>query len=134
MIGSRFASQGGSKSNTIADGIITVPVSSHLTLSAGYRYYQQIELLDVQKGYGSVSIYPTSYSSDSAYVNPDGPVGNLAMKVSGGGSKNGVFGECQAILPFTGDMTFTLLIRGERVPGPPYRRSAIAGFLLSYYP
>ncbi len=134
LVGNRFVSNGGSSSKVVADGILAVPVSTHLTLSAGYRYYQEIELLDVQKGYGSVSIYPRNYSADSAYVNPDGPVGNLALRVSGGGSKNGIFGECQAILPFSGDMTFTMMIRGERVPGPPYRRSAIAGFFLSYYP
>ena len=134
VAGARFSSSGNTTSKMVADGILTVPVSTWVTISGGYRYYEEIERFDVQKGFGSISVYPTGYSRDSAYVNPDGSVGNLAFKLSGGGSVNGIFGEIQLLMPFSGNMTVATIIRGERVPGPPYRRSAIAGFRLSYYP
>jgi len=118
---------------TVGDAEVTFPVSRRLSISAGYRYFEEIEEADVQQGYGTVSIYVARYVADSAYTNPDGPVNNVAIHLSGGGSPEGVFGDLTLMFPISNNLTWRLSVRGERVT-EPYRRSAILGVGFSVYP
>lgn len=117
----------------LGDFEVIVPVSRRLSVAAGYRALEVIEEADVQTAYGKVSFYVARYHADSAYTNPDGPVNNVAIHLSGGGSTNGVFGDLTLLFPINNSLTWKLSIRGERVEFP-YRRSAILGVGFSIYP
>ena len=131
--GIRYPDLSISDTRSVGDAAILVPLSQRLTVLAGYRYFEEIEQFDVAQAYGGFNIYLSPYSSDSAYVNPDGPTGKLALKLLGGGSSKGVFGDLMLLFPISDKLTWRLNVRGERTDSP-YRRSAIAGAGFSYYP
>ncbi|UCE24481.1 MAG: hypothetical protein JSU74_00070 [Candidatus Zixiibacteriota bacterium] len=131
--GIRYPDLSISDTRAVGDAAILVPLSLQFTVLAGYRFFEEIEQFDVVQGYGGFNIYLSPYSSDSAYVNPDGPTGKLALKLLGGGSSKGVFGDLMLLFPISDKLTWRLNVRGERTESP-YRRTAIAGAGFSYYP
>ncbi len=133
MAGTRFSSDSNGNSAVIADIRLMLPVSRRLTIGAGYRYYETLTATDVDEAFGSISYYTGPYLKDSAYANPDGPVGNLALRLSGGGSAEGAFGELSLIFPISGNLSLVATGRGERVEFP-YQRSVVAGAGFRFYP
>ncbi len=117
----------------VGDFGILMPVSRRISVLAGYRYFKEIEIADVQQGYGGINVYLSRYNADSAYTNPDGPVGNAAFHLTGGGSENGVFGDLTMFFPISNSLTWHLTLRGERVEFP-YRRVVVIGAGFSLYP
>ncbi|UCD64551.1 MAG: hypothetical protein JSW34_03705 [Candidatus Zixiibacteriota bacterium] len=132
-VGIRHPSLAVETSRMLADLGLAVPLSRYLTVSAGYRYFEEIEEVDVAQVLGGVNIYLSRYSADSAYTNPDGPAGQLAVSLAGGGSKNGFFGDLTLLFPINNNLTWKLNIRGERIESP-YRRTAFGGVGFSFYP
>ena len=117
----------------VGDFELIVPVSTRLSVLAGYRYFEEISEPDVQQAWGGINFFVDRYYADSAYANPDGPVGNVAIGLTGGGSSEGVFGDLTLSFPISNNVTWKLNIRGERVEFP-YRRVAIVGAGVSLYP
>ncbi|MCK4574273.1 MAG: hypothetical protein KAU36_07865 [candidate division Zixibacteria bacterium] len=133
MAGTRYSGSSEPKNTAIADFCLSLPISRQLTIWGGYRYYETLTETDVDQGFGCISYYTRPYVKDSAYANPDGPVGNLALKLSGGGSSEGVFGQLALIFPISGTMSLVAVGRGERVEFP-YQRSITAGAAFRIYP
>ena len=131
--GMRYPDLAMETSKFVGDVAIALPVSRRISLTAGYRYYEDIELFDTQQGFGGLNLYLTNYSADAAYNNPDGPVGVLALSLTGGGSSEGFFGQLSLLFPISANLTWKLLIRGERTKDP-YRRVPIGGAGVSFYP
>ncbi len=117
----------------VGDISLLLPISERFSLLTGYRYYEKIEETDVAQAYGGINFYLAGYNADSSYANPDGPTGQMAFHLSGGGSSNGIFGDLTLQMPIHDNITWKINIRGERVPNP-YRRVAIAGAGFSFYP
>lgn len=130
--GLRYTSSATDVSKFVGDVIVTLPVSLTMSFQGGYRYFEQIEEADVQQGYLSLFFYFSPYKPDSAFVNPDGLVGNLALQVTGGGSSNGVFGQLMFIFPLNNNLSLKTSFRGERVDSP-YKQSFFGGLGFSYY-
>jgi len=91
--GARFGSRDGIKTRTTGSFDLVWPVSSRLSLGSGYSYMQERVRLDLEEWRCSATYYSASYRPDSAYTNPDAPVGSIAITLSGGGSGNGLFGQ-----------------------------------------
>ncbi len=131
-VGARFSDSPGSATRMVGDFNVTLPVSARLSLAAGYRYYEAIEVNDVVQGYGRLAIFFSDYPPDSAYVNPDGPVGYPVLSLSGGGSSNGFFGEIALKFPLDGKISLKSVFSAERVASP-YQLSLSAGVGVSVY-
>lgn len=131
--GMRYPNLSMDETKLVADFVFMVPASQRLSVFAGYRHYEEILDSDVMQGYGGLNFYVAPYFADSAYANPDGPIGKLAIQLTGGGSSKGAFVDLKLIFPISNNITWKLVVRGERVE-TPYRRSAILGAGLSFYP
>ncbi|NOY89077.1 MAG: hypothetical protein GXO93_06785 [FCB group bacterium] len=130
--GLRYTNSATKVSKFVGDFMVTLPVSYSMTFQGGYRYFEQIEATDVQQGYLSLFFYFSPYKPDSAFVNPDGPVGNLALKITGGGSSNGAFGQLIFIFPLNNNLSLKTSFRGEKMDSP-YKQSLLGGLGFSYY-
>lgn len=133
MAGARFSDSPAGATNAMGDISITVPVSTRLSLAAGYRYYEKIEVNDVVQGFSRLTLYFSEYPPDSVYVSPDGPVGYLVMSLSGGGSAKGVFGQISFIFPLDRKMSLKAVFTAERIKSP-YQLSLAVGVGVSIYP
>ncbi len=112
---------------------VTYPWTTHFTLSAGAEFNADTSLTIVNKFFGSLSLYTSRYLASEPYANPDGPVGYLNFRISGGGSGEGVFGQLDILFPMNDQMTIGAFVRGERVAFP-YERSAVLGARFQLYP
>jgi len=97
-----------------------------------YRYYEKIQPRDVKQVYGNINIYFADYIAGAFYENPDGPAGNPVVKLTGGGSEKGVFGESAILFPIKPTTTLKLVFRFARADDPS-RRSLVAGVGFAYY-
>jgi len=132
LIGARYTDHSDDTTRLIVDFDLTVPLSKRLTLGAGYRYYEKIQPRDVKQVYGNINIYFADYIAGAFYENPDGPAGNPVVKLTGGGSEKGVFGESAILFPIKPTTTLKLVFRFERADDPS-RRSLVAGAGFAYY-
>ena len=130
--GVRFYGDADTYSSWLADANISVPVSHSLTIQTGYRYYEDRQLFDLVTAYGQMSIYTQQYVQDSTYVNPDGPIGNMVLRLLGGGSSYGGMGQVELLFPLEPSLTLTAVFRYERTVAP-VRKALSAGVGISYY-
>ena len=112
---------------------VMYPLSRTLTIGAGTEINTDTSTTVVDKFFGSVSIYTSDYLRAEPYSNPDGPVGYLSFRLSGGGSGEGVFGQFDILFPLNDQVTIGGFVRGERVAFP-YERSAVLGARFQLYP
>lgn len=112
---------------------VRFPTTTHFTIGAGWHYLEQEDIRQADEFYGLLAYYPGIYQPGQEYHNPDGPVGQPAFLLMGGGSENGVFGHLDIVFPMQKNYTLGLYIRGERIP-IPYTRSAILGGWVHFYP
>lgn len=132
-VGGRFSDSPSGATKRLVDISTALPVSMRLSLAAGYRYYEEIEINDAMQAYGGVTVYFSEYSADSAYVNPDGSIGHPILNLSGGGSPKGVFSRISIIFPIQREVSLTATLAVERIKSP-YRLALTAGVGLSVYP
>jgi hypothetical protein len=112
---------------------IVYPWKRHLTVSVGGELNTDTSVTIVDKFFGSLHIYTTSYLVNEPYANPDGPVGFLNFRISGGGSGEGFFGQLDILFPLNDQVTIGGFVRGERVAFP-YERNAALGVRFQVYP
>lgn len=113
-------------------GELTVPVASTVTLGAGYRYDDDLRPGDVRAYFASVTLYSSVSSVDSLYVNPDGPVGSIVAKLTGGGSENGWYGRLETVFSLKPSLSLAAGLTGEWAD-EPYRRRLGAGIRFNLY-
>ncbi len=130
--GMRFYGDADTYTSWLGNVSLSIPVSHSLTLETGYRYYEDRQLFDLVTMYGQVSIYTKQYVRDSTYVNPDGPIGNLTVRLRGGGSEYGSMGQMEFVFPLEPTLTLTAMFRYERTVAP-VRKALSAGVAISYY-
>jgi hypothetical protein len=112
--GARYSASPDSDTRGWGKAAMIFPVSAILTLTGGYNFYEAIETSDVTRGFGSVTFYTSRYLEGKQYLNPDGPPGFLAIRLSGGGSSRGYFGKAELILPLQPVTTLKLLLGAEK--------------------
>jgi hypothetical protein len=117
----------------LGDASLQLPASHHLTITGGYRFYEEEEPLELIDYYGRVNVYFASYSESSRFSNPDGPPGYLALGLTGGGSSAGHMGEARVLLPLNRSTTVAVVGWGEWFDDPS-QKALSAGFELSVYP
>ncbi len=112
--GARYSASPDAATRGLAKAAMIFPVSTILTLTGGYHFYEAIEASDITRTFGSVTLYTNRYPAGKQYLNPDGPPGFLAIKLSGGGSSRGYFGKAEFILPLQQVTTLKLLLGAEQ--------------------
>ncbi|KAA3637418.1 MAG: hypothetical protein DWP97_00950 [Calditrichaeota bacterium] len=76
-------------------------------------------------------MYLKSYTVEK-FDNPDCPNGSIAVKLSGGNSKIGQFGQIELLLATANSFTVKLLARSEQFD-PPFDKINTAFLGFSYY-
>ncbi len=112
---------------------LVYPWKKHLTISAGAEINTDTSITIVDQFFGSLHIYTASYLTNEPYANPDGPVGFLNFRLSGGGSSEGFFGQLDILFPLNDQVTIGGFVRGERVAFP-YERNGSLGVRFQAYP
>ncbi len=112
---------------------VAYPWTHNVTIGAGAELNTDTSQTIVDQFFGSLSLYTARFLPDEPYANPDGPVGYLSFRISGGGSGDGVFGQLDVLFPLNDQMTIGGFVRGERVAFP-YERNATLGARFQLYP
>jgi len=127
-----YESRGDTRFGIVGVGV-TYPLSRTLTISAGAEFNTDTSTTIVNRFFGSLSVYTSHYLPAEPYTNPDGPVGYLNFRLSGGGSGEGLFGQLDILFPLNDQVTIGGFVRNERVAFP-YERSASLGARFQLYP
>jgi hypothetical protein len=109
------------------------PVSSMITIGAGYNYYGESNPRLVDKLRIILDYFPRRYPQGQEYDNPDGPEGTLSFSMTMGGAANGFFGQLGLNAPLNREITIAFMLRGEVVNSPSVR-SLIPAVKINYYP
>ena len=109
------------------------PFNTHWSFGLGGNYYQPRVGRQDDKVFGVINFFPRAYLTGEEYSNPDGVEGIPSLSLSGGGSRDGIFGQVDLIIPLTQKTTVVFYGRGERYP-KPYLRSALIGCRVNFYP
>jgi len=110
-----------------------MPVSRNITIGLGGNYFANDNPYYVETVYGLFTYFPGRYLKGRVYENPDGPEGTPSFHLIGGGSKNGIFGQLDIVIPLKPQLTLVIYTRGERTPDP-YLRVPIFGGRVNFYP
>jgi len=130
--GMKSIDNNGFTSSGRADFGLTMPITPHVSVAAGYHWYEEEETDNALSGWARVTWYPAVYRADSAWANPDGPGGQLVVRLTGGGSSNGGTGMAEILVPLTARATLTSALRIEQITEPS-RTTFSAGIGASYY-
>jgi len=130
--GAVYYDQSGPDAEALFETAIDWPVSPHLTVGAGYRHYDIRPNSDPLGAYVRFGLYTRPYVTDSAWVNPDGPVGTPVISLLGGGSSQGLAAEGKVLVPLTVRQTLWVVGRLESATDPD-RTTYTAGIGASYY-
>jgi hypothetical protein len=131
-IGIRTSSDPNQKPKAISALQFPFPLSDRITLQASYRYYQSIQIQDVESFSAGLTYYTGPAVADSFLVNPDGAIGYPIFSLKGGGSKFGFFSELTVGSPLNWRMSFYFRARAELLESP-YSHNLIAGFGLTWF-
>jgi hypothetical protein len=112
--GARYSGSSSGAVRAVGEAGVLVPVSTKLSLAAGWRFYEAIETSDITRVFGSVSLYFSRYFRGGRYLNPDGPPGYLATRILAGGSSRGYNGRLEFILPLEQTTSLKVLLGAER--------------------
>jgi hypothetical protein len=108
--GARFYNTPDSNAATVFELGAVLPLSTRLTLSAGYIYREDIRPDDAVSGYAGVSVYFADYATERVWENPDGPPGRPVLDFLAGVSSQGAAGEVAARFPLNPTLTLTGLV------------------------
>lgn len=108
------------------------PYSEKLTFHAGYRYYQSIQVQDVETFSVGLTYFSGPAVVDSFSVNPDGAIGYPTFTLRGGGSEYGIFSELTVGSPLNRRLSFYFRARAEFVENP-YSHNLLAGAGLTWF-
>ena len=129
--GFRLQSNSDNKSRSFFLAESTLPMTWYLSIFAGLTNYQELEQSDCDEYYGGFSVYLKPYTIEK-FNNPDCPNGSIAVKLSGGSSKIGQFGQIDLLLATSNSFTVKLLARTEQID-PPFDKINTAFLGFSYY-
>ncbi len=130
--GAVYYDHSGPDAAALFEAAVDLPVSPHLTIGAGYRHYDTRPDTDPLGVFARLGLYTKPYVADSAWVNPDGPVGTPVISLLGGGSSAGLAVEGKVLVPLTVRQTFWLHGRMDSAKEPD-RTTYTAGIGASYY-
>jgi len=112
---------------------ISLPISANLTLGAGCNYYRKNKSKQADNYFGVINFFPVKYTKGREFENPDGVDGIPSFAFRGGGSKDGIFGQLEIIVPLKSSLSIGFLLRGERMNAQDITRAALGG-RVSFYP
>ncbi|RKX29592.1 MAG: hypothetical protein DRP47_01300 [Candidatus Zixiibacteriota bacterium] len=131
--GIRFFGNPDAQRLKVGDFSLSYPASSHLTCGIGYRLYEQKDSLDAIGTYGILNLYYAQYPSGYTWDNPDGPIGNLALRLKGGGSSQGFMTQAEFIFPLKSTLTLSVLLCYEQFTEKVRWATSIGG-AIAWYP
>ncbi len=116
--GVRFHTDADSAAIALADVRVLVPVSTRLSFGAGYRWQDETSPDRAVAAYGLLAIYPRPYPPDSAWANPDGPVGVPVLRLDAGAADRTWGASAHVLLPIQADLTLAASFQTERLAFP----------------
>lgn len=125
--GARIPDHADSGTRALGDIRLVLPISSRLTVGGGYRWREEDTWNDPITGYGLVGVYLADYPADSAWANPDGPVGMPAFRLLAGAATDTWGVDLQLLAPLQIGLTLVVALGMERLIDP--RRTVYVGNL-----
>lgn len=120
------------KSLTNLRAKILFPFSPAFSIFGGYTAYEKISSNDVEKIFGGLHIFLSSYSPHNKYANPDAPVSGMAISLSGGSSEFGGFGQIDLAVPSSESVTVNIALRTDFLDNPN-NKIYTGSFQIRYY-
>ena len=130
--GLRFDSNSDTDNNSIFKAELHIPIAKKLSVFTGITNYKELEPTDSDEFFGGISIYFSKYTKNNPYDNPDSPDGSFGVKLIGGSSKVGGFGEIDLIIPASNSFTVNIIARSDFLDSP-FDKIYSGGLKLSYY-
>ncbi|MFC1475062.1 hypothetical protein ACFLQG_00305 [Candidatus Zixiibacteriota bacterium] len=109
------------------------PLSKTITFSGGYQYYDELNAFNLRDKFLSIKYYFSYSNPTQMYLNPDGPIGNLVMELSGGASSKGEYGDLSLLFPLNPTLTLFSEMTYEQTEFQNKKSYGI-GLGFSYYP
>ncbi len=111
---------------------ILFPLSPSLSIFGGYTSYEKINSKDVEKTFGGLHFFLSSYPLHNKFANPDSPVSGMAISLSGGSREFGNYGEIDFAVPSSESTTVTVSLRSDFLEAP-YDKTYTGSLQINYY-
>lgn len=111
---------------------ILFPLTPAFSIFGGYTAYEEISPRDVEKIFGGLHIFLSSYTPANKYNNPDSPLTGMAVLLNGGSSEFGNYGQLKLALPASQSVTVKISARGDFLKAP-YDKIYTGSLQINYY-